>query len=773
MKPLPAVFRCREALGLAVGLLMLLTLPWRIVMIVEPAWLLLVMLVLACMAGFAGGGIAVQHHSDPSRAIRFGAWTSFLTAVVSAAVFALVARLMESWVFIVKAGISGMLSLLPVTFYGMVCSGVAALTLVRGDAQSAQMEPIPPPSSGLVWTLRVLIALLVVSAVVLPPVSPQRLVVPQQLPSHQVQTAAPRPTFAFTPPPDIGSANAMQWRLINQREISGVDDSALVLSADDRYVACLSRDKQSIQVIDLRSEAVWRVNPPGNVEYLTFSPTGDRLLTVCHRENERHYSVADIRSGRVTVLPKPRRGMVPEGTPFWWKEKKVLIVQGQDSSILNLDTLEIDAAEQDGEWKALDPLIQKKVTREVVPALRDKLRWQWESRQIIRSSELPEIVGQTSWPLKSEHCLAIRHPEMDCMTAFPSLVVRDDDRLCSTRDGSVVLRAADGVLHLYYFNTEPAPDLVWKIGMPHPPEEGEHPEDVARALESGQLAALVYRPMLNPLNQQVVGPLRDDVLAVVRFLEWKGKEATVYLWQRSSPVKQGDIIADVCFLAEKPEGDIITLDTPHRWWTPLPAANGGGLAPPSTSSRRDRMAVVEKRDREEVTARTAREEAERKKQQDEMAAAARMAAEKAAAMDAERKAAEVKTADENKLKAEIEAFVRKHHQKSKDSDVTGMVSDYAVKVDYFDKGVVEQNWILEDEMKYHSTQVILDERIISDIVIRPDLKSGGYETLYDLRLHAQNITTNKVSGGDFATRLVIRPTAQGLKIMLHHSQRKP
>ncbi len=71
MKPLPPGLCCREALGLGTGLLMLLALPWRVVMVWEPGWLLLVLLVIACMAGFAGGGVSVLIHR-PRFALELG-----------------------------------------------------------------------------------------------------------------------------------------------------------------------------------------------------------------------------------------------------------------------------------------------------------------------------------------------------------------------------------------------------------------------------------------------------------------------------------------------------------------------------------------------------------------------------------------------------------------------------------------------------------------------------------------------------------------------------
>lgn len=776
MKPLLPLLRCHEALGLAVGLLMLAALPWSVVMVMEPAWLLLVLFVLACVAGFAGGGVFAQHSHDPPAALRFGAWTAFLSALVAASIFALSARLMESWVFVFKAGVAGLLSLLPVTFYGMVCSGIASLTLARQDTQthSASVSPLP---SRVVWCLRAVIALLVLLAVVLPPASPRRIITPAIPPPQQRQATVPRPSFVFNPPQGIESAEAMQWRFLKQREIADADASILALSRDDRLVACLSREQHAVHVIDLRSDAVWRVGLPGKVEQFSFDPAGERLLVLCQRESERFFGVADIRSGRLTMLPKPRKGMVPAGTLLWWKDTKVLVVQNDEHLMLNLDTLEIDDASQDEEWKALDPLIQQKATRETVPALMERLRWKWEVRPLIRRTELPEIAGQSRWPVTVERCLAISHPEMDCMNLFPSLAVQEDGRLCSTRDGSVVLHAIGGVLHLFYFDLEAVPDLVWKISMPHAPEDGEHAKEVTRALESGQLAALVYRPLLNPLNQQVVGPVRDDVMAVLRFKEWKGKEAIVYLWQRGSSLKEGDIIADVCSLSDDQEGELLTLNTPHRWWARLPAVNGGSLTPPKTSSRHEQVSSAQKRERDDATAQAAREAAERRKREEEVAATARMAAEKAAALEAERKAAAEKAMQRDeitpKLKDMIVRFVSGHHQKSLDGDVKGMVADYADKVDYFKNGVVDRAWILRDEVDYHNSHVVLGERIIGDVMVKHAADSSGYEAIYDLRVQAQNITTRKLIDAAFSVRMVINLTPEGMRIILQHSEKKP
>lgn len=113
------------------------------------------------------------------------------------------------------------MSLLPVTYYGMICAGIAALTLVPISAEARPSFQTPQPSRQIVWGLRAVIALLVALAVILPPSSPHRMAqpfVPSPVQRPQ-QAVAPRPTFTFTPAEGIDRASAMQWRLLKQREV--------------------------------------------------------------------------------------------------------------------------------------------------------------------------------------------------------------------------------------------------------------------------------------------------------------------------------------------------------------------------------------------------------------------------------------------------------------------------------------------------------------------------------------------------------------------------
>ena len=173
----------------------------------------------------------------------------------------------------------------------------------------------------------------------------------------------------------------------------------------------------------------------------------------------------------------------------------------------------------------------------------------------------------------------------------------------------------------------------------------------------------------------------------------------------------------------------------------------------------------------------AREAAERRKREEEEAASARMAAEKTAAMEAERKAAAEKAAltDEvaPKLKDMVVRFVAAHHKKSLEGDVQGMVADYSDKVDYFTNGVVDRAWILQDEATYHNSHLMVEERVMGDVTVKHATQGGDYAVSYDLRVQAQNLGTRKPVNGVFSVRLVITHTSEGMRIILHHSEKKP
>jgi hypothetical protein len=778
-----SIGRSREALGLGVGLLMLAAAPFRLHMLHEPGWLLLVIVLLACLGGFLAGGMAARNGTEPAKAVRVGVGAAFITALVAAAANALMARLMEGWLPVFRAGLAGGLSIMPGTFFGMICAGVAALTMTRVSAEGVNLDVEPPsPSPQTLWGLRGLIGLIVALAIFLPPGSPGVRPV-QETASIRPEPQRP-PPFSFTPSQSISQSNALQWRLANHRVFKGIIETSVVLSRDDRYAACLSRDLQTIHVIDLHTEFTSQVKLEHRVDRFSFSPDANRLFVTSHAGNHIEYGVAQTRGGRFIPLPKPKKGMVPPGVPFWWQEKEVLIISGgSERMILNLDTLEVDAAKDVASWKATNPLIQEKIVREITPSLMDRMSWKWELRPCVVQTELPEVENVQGWPMTLQDSLAISLPEHDSSLVFPQLAVNPGDWFCSSRDGSKVLHASNGMLHQYYFEIDAVPPLVWKIAMPHGPDEGKDSAEMQRALDAGSLAALVYAPMLNPLNQAVVGPDRTTVKAIMRFQAWKGKEATAYLWQRYHPVREGDIIADACSLPDVLKGALFEIKAPYRWWLPLPAAQSASdniTLLPSRTAKKEQLAKIVEAEKAGEDARNAKEEAARKMKAEEEARLVKIVQEQAAAMAAERKTAAEKAAaaamaaNANQvLDEQIRKFVKAHHQKSKEGDVHGLVGDYTTRVDYFKNGVVDRAWVLQDEMKYHTSHIVLDEAVVGDIAIKPAGGGVGHEATYLLRAQTQDLNNNKIGGGMFAVKLIILETSEGLRIGLHHSEKKP
>jgi hypothetical protein len=57
-------------------------------------------------------------------------------------------------------------------------------------------------------------------------------------------------------------------------------------------------------------------------------------------------------------------------------------------------------------------------------------------------------------------------------------------------------------------------------------------------------------------------------------------------------------------------------------------------------------------------------------------------------------------APQRDLQAEITNFVSDHLRKSADANVSGLVADYAERVDYYDDGVVDRSFIVKDRQTF-------------------------------------------------------------------------
>ena len=769
MNALGTLGRSREIIGLASGLVMLALWPLHRLMLVEPAWLFFGIVFLSSVAGFIVGGTSSGTGFEPSAAVRRGVLTAAIASIVAASCFTLTARVLMGPFASIRGLMGGVLSILPGMFYGMFSAGVAALVLARPSANS-QKQPPEPLSSAVRWSVRLGVALLAMCAVASPfiPVTVPSLPTPAPM-----VTTAPPPPFAYSVPLNMIAAHAMQWQLFTHRNFGRVNGQLAALSDDDRWLAYVPEHTNGIRVVDLHSSAdKGTISLPYPIDRLSFSPDADRLF-VASSTSPVEIGVVDLKDHSYVALPKPKNRAMPSGRFRWWKANEVLISSGsKDGVILNLDTLEIDNASTVSSWKETLLSAQQRIMSEINSGLSKTSRWQWGFEPMIESAELPEVEGGTNWPVKQRPCLSILHPNHDCRLSFPTISSESGDRLVAAHDGSKLVRVHQGVLEVLYFSIGPSPPLRWTVTMPHAPDKCRRPDDVHAALELRQLRALVYAPMVNPLNHAVVGPDRQRVKAVVSFSTWDGEKADVYLSEQFGQVVKGDILADVSAWGDG-NPDLFEMETSHRWWTELPSPAEGSddvNALPSAeeiavqaAGGRNRLDKARKSRLDDE--REAREAKERK------AAALREALKPLPPRRVEDAPppvpAKVVAAEDR-----VREFVQAHYRKSRQGDVRHMVEDYADKVDYLKSGLVDRHYILQEETQFHADNKFLQEDIAGEIRLTK-LGSSGYTATYTVSLRLQNVSTGQQSVGNYEVNLIVIEAPTGLKIARQRAEFKP
>src|SRR5204863_3143337 len=119
-----------------------------------------------------------------------------------------------------------------------------------------------------------------------------------------------------------------------------------------------------------------------------------------------------------------------------------------------------------------------------------------------------------------------------------------------------------------YFGLRAKPAVTFALEMSMRPDEHPDKDKIAAALSSGELCALVYAPLINPLNDKVVGPDRDRVKGILRFASWNERSAAVWLTEEFQPVVLNDVIADI-HIWKNNLPELIVDSEPKRWWTKL------------------------------------------------------------------------------------------------------------------------------------------------------------------------------------------------------------
>lgn len=728
-----------------------------------------VLIFIALMAGATGAGAiglfrSSGHHPEVSgyHAARLGARAGILSALLAAGMIVLAARLSDSRALF-TIWLSAPLCILPGALAGMGgASAAIRLSPVTDGPADKTTAPVEEPG-GISW-LAFAITGLAIGGLLSPfyihswrsyfPPPPVEIVkepVPEILPkpvepaTPYIAPPPPRPSFRFDPSPALAATGALRWNLTASRPLPDMaGDGPMSLSNDGRWLACVAGDG-SVVVTDLHTaETTSRWQIAGKAQAFAFSPDNLEMIYVT-ADTPAHVGVLRVSGSRVIPLPQPKKRLVPATPPVWHKAKEVFFLStGEPPLALNLDTLEIDPAVSPDEWKAMSADQRKPWTAQRQQVWPESDSWKLSPLTYTTATELPEVEGVSSgWPERHALSLGVSDKNGAGSLVFPAIDLQKSDRFLAAKDGSKFIRCRGDKVEIFYFSpSAKSPEAGWKVKMPHAPD---FLEDllVQRAVEEKTLCAFVYRPLINPLNQQVIGPDRSRVFSLARLEKWEGEEAVFRNAQQSAEALGSLIIAD----PHRWNGGqplLVSFTSPHRWWAEAEPAE---LSAPAST-------IASLNNQPELDARF-----------------------DAGALRIEnfRDPKSLSTRPEETSPSEVSPttnligdFIIQHHRNAQNGDVTAFVAGYADRVDHFSNGIVDRAFIEKDERKYHAEHTDIKESVLGNIRIRA-AGPNRFEARYTLRSTTVLKKDNSLSDNVMSELLVIELQNGQPRIVKHHA----
>ena len=733
-----------ELMGIVCGLMIFSAWPCLELILLKAGWALGGIAVIAGAAGFivaARAGVVSPGIGMESR-VRRGAWAGFFAVMVAAACLVFMTRMKFGGYASLRAILVAVASVMPAIMVGTVAAGGGAYLLRRREVPTP--EPVPgandlPRAARLTIRAGIFGALLIALVSPLIPESPKVTQVAMPRATREEEPVRPLPppreTFKYTMPEALKTALPVTWKVQTQRELGWIQpDHCLSFTKDERLLIGLDVDGR-ILVQDLDTHDRWRMPTlPYPVSQVSCSPDGQRLFVVLNAD-PRRVGVVTINTGVFTPLPQPRKHAVPDCRISWWKDQGVVFLTDPKSPLMfDLETLEFDPAKLTAEELG-------RINNELGPGLPKNDRWVFSPGSLLTSAELPEVEGTSDWQWSAAKQLVMSDQVHASSRIFSEIDVAGIEKLIGVTNGSKVLRFRNHSLMAFYFDTGPVSPLRWKLTMPHGPEKMRDWHRAMQALPRGELSLLMYAPLINPLNQKTIGPDRDRPKAILHFLRWEGTEAEVWIESSMFPYSPGDVLADVHVLGEAPR--LLAFEQPHHWWMlvpePLPDATDVSKLPLRKDFTKGSAPTGE------VLAR---------------------AAEVVKPLDAE---AESTTAEEqNDIQKAVSTLVYTHHAAASSGRLEDVVNDYAERVDHFNNGMVDREFIHKDEVKYHEKYRFIRENVITAVAVTSN-GPGRVEANYIMMNEWQRLADNVSGSGTFRVILTLENQPRGWKIIKHRA----
>lgn len=725
----------------------------------QPAWTLATLGFVASIAGFTVAARRASLGIIPPEAVKAGSRAALCAAAVGILGISWAAHSRFSETAAVRVMVTTLLSVLPACFFGALAAGVGAMSYAQPGALGTA-EPVRVTT----WIGRILVITLAgigVLAPFLPRRSGTSSAFVRQPPT--VSQALVEPFFSYKLPPELANATSAEFRLETQRSLPPPSKSCPpVLSPDGRFLAYVPEGSDSLQmqVRDLHSNAIpTRIRLPRALERLVYSPDGTRLFAVSNADR-RYLGVLDLKQQAYIPLPQPKNRQMPLAPVWWWKDHSVLILpETEPAQVLDLETLEIFPAFRLTDWKDL-PQMEKSLLEGLAnrTALPSNNRWELSGYQQWETAELPEVDGLDKWPVSFANRLAFLAPKHAYARVIPTIHTDEFLEFLGASDGSKAIGIADDKLQVFYFGVRPAPVLRWTLEEIPAMQTASLPKSLQAELESGRLGAVIYAPLINPLNQKTVGPDRLKTRGRVLFSSWKNSTAEVWLAEEWEGVENGDVVADIHVRFDEANATLVEFGSSVRWWQPLPTTPTAATDLTSLPIRE----ALEKKVGELLTKRQAEAVAQ---------AASRQASTPTAPSTPPQPAVPAQETPATRLVQVIRQFVVSHHEKASKSDPSEVMEDYSGQVDYFDHGLVTTDFIRDDATKYRQKLLSSKETVVGDVTIEPQ-GPDQWQVVYLLHVEAESRNpTGRPPGGDFIVTLRLQRYSSGFEIYYQRSKR--
>lgn len=557
-------------------------------------------------------------------------------------------------------------------------------------------------------------------------------------------TEAPEPStskpdqepFSYQEPLGFDTAPSSQWRVLSQKIIPDVNHRyPVMMSPNGQFLAFTSlTHSDALIVFDLNRFAVHSHYPGMEaLRELAWSPESDLLF--CLTQQERPFAFV-IRLERLERLALPLRqeASLPIGQPYWWEDFEIAFFPESGSALyLDLATLRIRPIVQSHRWRRLEEQSPSGQVSRPSLKLPESSHIRFAAAPRIASYRVPGY-QQQNWEFSSETTLAIQDKKGSAILANAACPLAPGDRIAAAGRSMKLVRLRDGeALVTYYTLDDPAPSFLEGI-LP----EGIDPrtdDEFAKQLREKQVCAFVCAPRTNPITGQVVGPDRERVKALVRWISDTQGTARFWIAERYASIDEGDVLADLHLWKD---GQPLSSSHPFRehWWTtvvPLPAEKEVALPsmPPldrlSEAHFRSRLGTLQlERIRYPVSTGISAPPTPPETEPIETPTVAR-----STQTEKPDSSPPVATTPEDRIRV----FIRAHYEKLETKDFEGYLDDYTDYIVYYGKAGTRNDHLRPAVLSLRSARSI-EATLFDPIRVRkePGNESDRYTVFYEVAL---------------------------------------